>query len=214
MLAKTVRASMRDFCEDRTATNPVPDADVTAGAAEASFFGTGALTGAFFTGAAGSAAAGAGMLAAEATLTVGCWTALTGDPGGGSCTRAAEGGACGGSWARAGGGPMFSSVTPGTTMRPGGADGAAAGAGCGPPGEMGMSRTLRGALGSSMTRSSGAADALPGAAGAPSSPSRFRSFLSVCANPLPSANSGLDLVGPCVSLITATGPVREGKKVL
>src|SRR6185503_17030106 len=104
MLAKIVRASMRVFCEDSTATKPAP---VDAVAAEASFFGTGVLAGAdlvttggaFLTGATGSAAAGGGILAADATLTGGCCcTALTGGAaGGGSWTRAAEGGAWRGS---------------------------------------------------------------------------------------------------------------------
>src|SRR3954451_3818201 len=100
MLSKIFRASMRVFCEDSTATNPAP-VDAVAAEAEASFFGTGVLagadlvtTGAFLTGATGSAATGGGMLAADATLTGGCCcTALTGGPaGGGSWTRAAEGG--------------------------------------------------------------------------------------------------------------------------
>ena len=64
---------MRDFCDDSTATNPAPDDAVDRGRGRGLLglrHGVGAAlaTGTFFTGATGSAAAGGGMLAADATL--------------------------------------------------------------------------------------------------------------------------------------------------
>src|SRR5262245_4609460 len=211
MSAKALSASMRDFLEERTATYPlVAPAGAAVGASAAGvFLGTGALATGALAGDIGSAAA---SLAGAAALTGGGWgTALTGGActGGGSDARAAEGGGpCGPGI----GGMPVSSITPGRGITgPDGRGGAlAVVAGAAPVG-MGMTFTFFGPLGSSLASAGGELAGITTRAGGggfvPSSPSRLRSFLSVCGTTRPSCVSGLVLLGPkSAALINGARP--------